>query len=315
MRWNLALVTMVVVASPVVAAAQPASQAGVQAGGAADTPLGEVHGDRSDEDQAHPWAYSLRPITLPEMTLAPELGFTYSRFSFDPVVSEVFSWSAGASFGILDDLSVEVVPLTFYHSVASSEAMGITFSDSDTDYNYFLAGATYRFWDGVVDIAARFRFAVDSYASVFFNPGFLVRLRHEVVRLDTGVEFMVLRRDESALVSDSEVFVGLQGFGQFIDTPRAGIPVELAFQIVEPFWVGLNTGIGIADFTADDVGDTVFMPLGWGVGGTVPYDDHQPLMDISGGFGFPLFLVGAAEDQPVEEFWQIGIKATGFIYL
>jgi hypothetical protein len=264
----------------------------------------------------HPWAYSLRPMTLPAMTLAPEAGFNVNHYAFGPAELNQFSWTAGASFGILDDLSVELIPLGFYHQVMSVDFGDFSDSDTDTDYHYMLAGATYRFLDGDVDLGTRFRFAVDSWANIYLNPSFLVRLKTEVVRLDTGVEFAVVIRDQSTVYSNSDVMVGLQGFGQWLNTPRAGIPVELAFQIVDPFYLALNTGLGVGDFTADDAGDTVFMPLGWGAGGTIPYDDDQPMVDIAAGFSFPLFLIGAAEeDLPIEEFWQVGLKATGFIYL
>lgn len=300
MRLRSALISSLVALSPALAAAQPV--------------------EKEDAVAAHPQAYSLRPLTLPAMTLAPEVDFSVTHFTVaDTASADLYSWGFGASFGIIDDLTVELVPLSFYHQVVSVETAFGDFSSTDTDYHYLLAGATYRFLDGGsaggVDLGARLRFAVDSEPNVYINPAFLLRLRHEVVRLDTGLEMMVLVREDDAVYSDSDVMFGLQGFGQWINTPRAGIPVELAFQIVDPFWLGLNTGFGIADFTADDVGDTVFVPLGWGAGGTIPYDDGQPMMDIGAGFGFPLFLIGGADEQPLEEYWQLGINATGFIYL
>jgi len=246
------------------------------------------------------------------MTLAPHGDFTVTHLGEGGLSADTFVWGFGASMGIIDDLSVEVVPVSIYHAVASVDTPFGTFSADDTDYHYFMAGATYRFLEGDVDMGARFRFAIDSSPNIYFNPGFLVRLRGEVVRLDTGLEMMLLVHDYGSLVAHDDVVFGFGGFGQHVSTPRAGVPVELALQLADPIYLGLNTGLGIGDIT--EPGDSIFMPLGWGAGATIE-SDGQPVVDIDAGFSFPLFLLGALEDQPLEELWQLGFKGTGYIDL
>src|SRR5262249_29259180 len=69
----------------------------------------------------------------------------------------VGSMEAGASYGILDDLTVEAHPL------------GFVAGDVDTDYTRFELGATYRFFKNeMFDVGARFRMQIDNGANLSF---------------------------------------------------------------------------------------------------------------------------------------------------
>jgi hypothetical protein len=77
-------------------------------------------------------------------------------------------------------------------------------------------------------------------------------------------------------------------------------------------FLGVSTGYGILTF--EEAGESSFMPLGLFAGGTVPGEDG-PLADIGASFGFPLFLFGASEGNPVTELWTVGMSVRGFLYL
>src|SRR5262249_6426635 len=153
---------------------------------------------------------------------------------------------------------------------------GIIAGDVKTDYTRFEVGATYRFLKGPVEIGARFRFEIDNRANLLFNPMLPIRIHAaKIVRIDTGVNFTGLVPTKScptfALPGGGsatsagcrdDAAAGLTGiYTDFLRPAEAGIPLDIAFQIVEPAFIGLSTGYGIADF-AHNVGDESFMPLG-----------------------------------------------------
>jgi hypothetical protein len=107
--------------------------------------------------------------------------------------------------------------------------------------------------------------------------------------------------------TSTDTVVGLSSFGTSPITTAPGIPLELTVNPIDELWIGAGTGFGIGDF--GNAGDSIFIPLGLGLGGTIPVDD-RPLVDIGTGFGFPLFistLPGA--DTIVSEIWQVNIAA------
>jgi hypothetical protein len=55
------------------------------------------------------------------------------------------------------------------------------------------------------------------------------------------------------------------------------------------------------------------MPLGAFVGGTI--GGTTPVVDITGSFGWPLFLLGGAADLPISQFWVAGINARTYFQL
>lgn len=67
--------------------------------------------------------YVERPLTLPEMTLAPEFGASITHLEFSAFggsfAANLINLNAGASFGIIDDLTAYVVPLVMTIGTAS----------------------------------------------------------------------------------------------------------------------------------------------------------------------------------------------------
>jgi hypothetical protein len=243
-----------------------------------------------------PVAYVQRPLTLPEMTLAPEGSFVGTHVDFGAGSLNAFFITAGASFGITDDIMVEAIPLS------------VVFGDPEFDYAYFMGGATARFLEGDFEMGGRFRFIITNAADLGFNLGVPMRLHADIVRLDTGVHTFI-----SVPTGGGDPAVGLTDFNKNFFVPDPGIPAKLSVQIIEQFWAGLGTGFGILDF--GEAGDTIFVPLQINAGGTIPTDEGRPLVDIEGGFSFPTFVNSGAPDTIVTEIWQFGVIGTGYLDL
>jgi hypothetical protein len=241
-------------------------------------------------EEGLPVPYVERPIALPAMTLAP--GGRFNLFTVRPGAGRsedpwVFL-SAGARFGIIDELEVELTP---FQSVLAPDF-----------YYGGSAGVTGDFLDGPVELGAKLRVFWHEEGAVF-TPGVPLRLHLEdFVRIDTGVAVSV----------DTDRQVGLVDFSTVPVNVEPGIPARVAFQIADPFWVGAHTGVGIIDFTEAD--DTTFVPLGFGLGGTIP-GDGGPLMDIEAGFSFPQLFLTGDPDAVVPSVWNVGLHAQGYLYL
>jgi hypothetical protein len=98
----------------------------------------------------------------------------------------------------------------------------------------------------------------------------------------------------------------------YLKPAEAGIPLDVALQVADLMFVGVSTGYGVLTF--EEAADSSFMPLGLFVGGTVPGRDG-PVADIGASAGFPLFLLGAGDANPITELWTAGITVRGFLYL
>jgi hypothetical protein len=245
-----------------------------------------------------PVAYVERPLTLPAMTLSPQLDAAFSRVDTGRDSAAIMQMEAAGSFGITDDLMVELRP------------GGFVFGDVDADYTRFQFGIASRWLDGpVVELGARSRVQVDSNAIVSINPAIVMRIHAgKVVRIDTGLNFAV------AMPTDrGESVIALAGLPfDYLKPVEAGIPLDVSFQLAEPVFLGFTTGYGVLTF--EGASESSFMPLGIFAGGTVP-GEQGPLADIGASFGLPLFLLGASEGNPNTELWTAGITVRGFLYL
>jgi hypothetical protein len=255
--------------------------------------------DPAGGEMKQPVAYAERPLTLPAMTLSPELNVQIIHVDLGGLGSGTGAGiEVGASFGILDDLMVDARPLGF-----------IT-GEGGTAYSRFQIGVTYRFLEGPVEIGVQFRSQIDNDRAFAFNPGLPVRIHAgHIVRIDTGLNF-------NLVVPTAENDKPLaQLAGVQTDVLRAaeiGVPFDIAFQIVPQMFLGLTTGFGMGNF--NNPINSILMPLSFFAGGTVP-GDQGPLVDIGASFGFPLFVLGESSGNPNTEVWGIGLTARGFLYL
>jgi hypothetical protein len=254
--------------------------------------------------------YVERPLTLPEMTLAPEFGASVTHLEFSAFggsfAANLINLNAGASFGIIDDLTAYVVPLVMTIGTASG-------ADPDIAYGTFRLGAIYRFLKTeVADIGAQLEFGATGSIDLIHLTGklpILLRLG-DVVRIDTGVALSGFFP-----VNGGNAAGGLAGISSSpsqAGIATAGLPVDVAFQVAEPVFLGINTGLGIADF--EKAGDSLFSPLGAFVGGTVASED-KALLDIKGTFSFPYFLIGEDPEPPLTNIWAVGLDARAYIDL
>lgn len=275
-------------------AADPAATA-PDVGPAAAEGSGDAEGDGTGG--AYPMRYALRPMTLPPMMLSPQLGFSITNASFGPISATIMNLRLGAEFGVIENLTVEATPLA------------VSFGDAD-GYGIGTLGATYRFYESdVVEAGARLRLGLNDGVDLFVNAGVPVRIHgDDLVRVDTGLFFNL------AVPNGGDAAPGIATIG----TPDGlfsigpGIPIDASFSIIDNFYAGLNTGFGLGDFT--EAGDTIFVPLGFHVGGTVPMDE-EPVADISAGFSFPFFANSFGGDAITADIWTLSLNAKGYFQL
>lgn len=252
--------------------------------------------DDGDEGGSRlPVPYAQRPLTLTKMTLAPQLNFHVLNFDFGFGTATGIGIDLGAKFGVTDDIEVEATPLS------------LRFGDYTGTYGIGRIGGTYRFLKGDFEMGA--------HANVNFGDGFWaigagvpMRLHAgDKVRLDTGVHMFF--GDPG-----TDFVVGIAKAANTGAVPDPGIPLKVAFNIIDQFWAGAGTGLGVASFEV--FGDSIFVPLELDLGATIPYSDGKgPMVDIGASFGFPTFINSFGGDAINADVWQLGINATGYFFL
>jgi hypothetical protein len=247
-----------------------------------------------------------RSLVLPEMWVTGELDASFTHY--EPGVLGAFNagWiDIGGAFGVLDDLEVEaaLISLATEDGVAFAPITALDPIDG-ADWGMTRLGATFRFlYTDVAEVGGRFRFLIDNNATLGFNGGVPVLIHAGgVFRLDTGLGFVGRVPTSGASASFGLVDVNTNPIG-----PEAGIPLRFAIQAIDELWFGVNSGFGVYD-VADE--DTIFLPLGASVGGTLAIDPL--LLDVIGAFNFPLFAVPTGRDTGERinsELWQVGLAA------
>jgi hypothetical protein len=243
-----------------------------------------------------PLPFAQRPLTLPAMTLAPELGFGVTHLSIQGVdFGNSVGMDIGAHFGITDDFEVGATVLPIQLS-------------PDFSYENPTVEATYRFLKGSVEMGARLR-ALFSFkrgeSGVGLQPG-VVMLAHlgEAARLDVGAYVQLAFGPANGLIGGGgKTTVGLN------------VPVQFIYDVIPELHVGATTGIGIFDFS--QAGDSFYIPLGF-VAGYAIGNEKGPLVDIDPYFRFPYFAVpgtGSGQDKIFSGIWQTGLAATVYLYL
>jgi hypothetical protein len=274
------------------------------------------------EPSPFPVRFVDRPLTVPKRVLAPELDWVAAHLEIGGVVGNAFEPSLGVAYGITDDLQLELVPLSVDVAMLSGTGLfGTGTTQTKAYYGQFKLDATYRFVGSTyAEVGARVELdGAGTNDTVYVGWGIPVVLRvPRVLRVDTGLFFSVsvpVKSDPLSLIPRSpDIAMGLPGTG--ISTAAGttpGIPLILTFQIIDPLFVGADTGFGILSFHGS-VADTCYMPLGFHLGGTIP-GERTPLVDILGRVGFPAFLLGAVQTQPFSQFWEVGFTARVFVPL
>jgi hypothetical protein len=257
----------------------------------------DTGGTAAAASDSYPRQYAMRPLTLPPSMLSPELGFSIAHLESGPFAFTSYNLRLGAEFGVLPNLTVEATPIA------------VNFGDA-SGYGIASLGATYRFLDtGAIEVGGRARLRFDEDPNVGLAAGLPVRahLLDGNLRVDTGINLGLV------IPSGGSAKVGLQGGVTDILRVDPGIPLAVDYSFTPNVFAGASTGLGVVDF--GNFGDTVFVPLGLRVGGTlVPAE--APMIDIVGGFGFPLFVSTIIPNQTVTtELWVIDLAAKAYFQL
>lgn len=268
-----------------------------------------------------------RPITLPKKTLSPEfhVGVThYEPEGVNGLAVNAVPIDLGVSYGITDDVTVYAQPLTLLIGRVDTTVLGFSTHDTKVYYGTFRLGGKFRFFhNDLIEVGAKAEFgAVGSLDMLHLTGGvpFVLHAGH-VVRFETGFYvsgyFPVDRA--YALYNRDEPDGGIATIGSAIPqgtlVPAPGIPLKVSFQVADPFFLGLDTGFGLASFKwRGSSDDTTFAPLGFHAGGTIA-SGKKPLVDIIGNFQFPTFLFGADNEPPLTQLWELGLTADLFIGL
>jgi len=304
-------------ASPIVDVAQ------VSAGGRVDVGGGPAP-VTSDGDSEFPRAYVDRPLTLRKFMLSPEFSLPITHLSLGGLGDiNAVGLNLGAAFGIINDLTVDVTPLTLL-IVSGSGAVGN--STTKVYYGTFRLGATYRFIgkdaaalkSDVVEMGARVEFgATGANDTIHLGWGLpiIIHAGH-IFRLDTGIFFTALFPTNGATTGTTDPDIAMASVGSTAPSLALGFPPGIPIDITlgnDFIFGGVDTGFGIGSFRGS-VDKNAFMPLGFHFGGTIP-SNNKPLLDLVGNFGFPLFLLGSNNKLPTTQVWQVGLDARAYFQL
>jgi len=272
-------------------------------------------------DQDYPVSYVERPLTLPKFTLAPSLELDIERIGFGAATASaggvtvttnagalvVTGMQIGASFGITNDLEVGAIVLPILFSPAGG--YGAPFLGEEGHYGEPTLYATYRFLhkeDFDLGVRLNIQIFVPEYglgAGAIIEPSvpFLLHIGKRM-RFDAEVGIPII-------AGGGNGFTGATGATAGLD-----VPLRLAFDIIEPLHVGVNTGFVVDDFRA--AGDSTRIPLGVFFGYAV--GEKRPIVDIDPFFNFADFITpggGPFGDKVNPGVFVTGVAARGYFYL
>ena len=230
--------------------------------------------------------YVRRGLTLPKMTLRGDLtlGITGGGGG-----TTDFSMSIGGSFGIIDNLEVGISSWRmgtmrgpFGPPGSLSGLISLRFTNGFAFGDIPLWGR-YRILDGKFELAVELGLLIPTNSFFGLWAGVPMRIHlSDSFTIDTGVHFGV------SFVTG----------GAFTDLR---IPVELNFGIGDAMYVGLNTGLGVADF------EGIYVPLGAQFGYTINLGDGNPLLDLEAEFLFPNFIRTGFGGDAIQTNFYIGV--------
>jgi hypothetical protein len=272
------------------------------------------------EGSEFPVSYVERPLTLPRFTLAPFGELDIDRFGTTGSATGGLSTSVvlagmmlGASFGITKDAEIGaiLIPVQFNESAGFG---GLFYGDERIQAQPSVF-ATYRFLNREpVELGARLlvQFLVPRTglgAGVRIEPSvpLLVHIG-KIGRFDAEVGVPItVEGSRTEITNGVSTAVASQAYAG-ID-----VPVRIAFDIIEPLHIGLNTGLVIEDF--GHAGETTAIPLGLFTGYAV--GQKKPIVDIDAFFSWFDFITpggGPFGDKVNPGLFVVGLKATGYVY-
>jgi hypothetical protein len=253
-----------------------------------------------------------RPLTLPSLILAPQAEFQVDERPNDGAYPEL---DLSVTTGITDDLAVHalVAPLEL-SSPHGSFRYGETNRNAGPG-----AGVAYRFVRGTVELAFDLSGAVDTLPGIrggSVTPSLELRV-HPTSMLRLDVAPAVTFAFESVQTTPNGFTTGAAPQPPPTTTTenvvRLSVPVALRGNLTQSFDLGVTTGLTIYD--TSQVRTSTGIPLGVLLGYVVP-GAQGPLFQIAPFFDFPYFYMpGRASQTSNMEQYQVGLTATGYLYL
>jgi hypothetical protein len=265
-----------------------------------------------------PVAYVDRGITNPAGILTPELQFNITHpevltgfGGFGPGgggVDTIGTMSLGAGYAITDDIGVRGTAFVFqFNEPAQLAAAGL--------------GFTYRFIRGQFEMGVAVDWIYQTPSNGNGSAGqdivpslpMHVHLGH-VARLDIT---------PSLPISTAGVYIPyVGGVGGGKTTVGVDVPLQIAFQILEPLHLDVGTGFNMtlnpdSAIAGSTFGDFFSIPFGFDLGMTVP-GPKGPILDMTPFFVFPGLLVPGIQNggNVVQSgLWTAGINFTLYLYL
>jgi hypothetical protein len=263
-----------------------------------------------------PVPYVERGITNPVGILSPELDFGISKIGLlggngAPIVGTM---ALGSGYSFTDDFGLRgtVFVLQFNQPFQLASAA---------------MGATYRFLKGNFEAGAALDWIYQTPSNNNGNAGMVI-----LPSVPLHVHFGKAARLDitpTLPISTAGVYVPpAVALGGGKTTVGLDVPVQLAFQIVDPLRLGLTSGFDMT-FNPDSTnfppppatplrfGDTFFIPLGFQVGVTVP-GPNGPILDMTPFFEWPsLFVPGVRSGTSAVQagVWLTGVNFTTYFYL
>lgn len=243
--------------------------------------------------QRYPLAYVDRPLTLPSITISPDVSFDATQLVKDPNAAERtfqtdLSLSVGALVGITDDLEVR-------------GSVGTIRIAPKFEYLEPRIGVTYRFVG-----AEQLNMGIRAEITALTLPG------EGGVRMEASLPFLVRLGSSARMDFAPGAPVTIQenkaaAFG-------LNAPFAFAFQIVEPIHIGARTSVRITDF-ADPLGNLV-IPLGFFLG--ISLGSERPIVEINPYFTWTEFATPGAKapNDPISiETFTAGASARIYLFL
>lgn len=280
--------------------------------------LGAPGAARADDDVpagSQPLSYSARSLTLPTLSLSPTVSATLDKLSTATAAKTFTSipnpktldllLAVGASFGILDNLEVGAViaPVQVLPTVAYGDPS---------------AHATFRFLKGGFELAGYFNATVLTGTGV--DPLLVLPvLGKSGILLQPGLLSRIHMGSRAKLDIGATVPIQL---GSAVHDIGLNVPVELAFNLLESFHIGANSGVGIQNVEAPAL--TSYIPLGLLAGVSIGGD--KPIVDIGAFVNLPQFVnpgvkatsgstttTASTSTIDIQDF-QAGLSVTAFLY-
>ncbi len=256
---------------------------------------GPHHGEEGEESE-YPVSYVERPLTLSRLTLAPELELSVVRESpfvasvnAHPPAEAVAGLSLGATFGITRDFEISAVVLPLELNAANENGQR-TFR-----YGSPILGATFRFYHShVLEVGARLQGTIytESGATGALITPSVPLLFHlgTRARIDTGVALPITARAGTTST-------GLQ------------IPFALAVDVIEPFHLGVNTGL-----VFEDIGRSTAAGIPLGFFGGWAFGRHKPIVDLDAFFRWDSLVTPNGNEKFEAGVYEVGLAAKAYLY-